>query len=162
MASQLESAQPRRAATRVGYETKFKLRPRPQARRRMKFSQLVSHEIAQAFNVKEAVAQTLRARGLDEGREEEVCGGDEECEEGEVGPPLGAVAGRDHEEVVGQVEEEGGKVAEGADHVPLVALPGDQPVVLHHLVDRGPRLNPGVQFNTTLITLTTQKSLCGC
>ena len=128
----------------------------------MKFSQLVSHEIAQPFNVEEAVAQTLRARGLDERREEEVGGGDEECEEGEVGPPLGSVAGRNHEEVVGQVEEEGGEVAEGADHVPLVALPRDQPVVLHHLVDRGPRLNPGVQFNTTLITMTAQKSFCGC
>ena len=98
------------------------------------------------------MAQTLRARGLDERRQEEVCGGDEEGEEGEVGPPLGAVAGRDHEEVVGQVEEEGGEVAEGADHVPLVPLPRDQPVVLHHLVDRGPRLNPGVQFNSKLIT----------
>ena len=129
----------------------------------MKFSQLVSHEIAQAIKVEEAVAQTLRARGLDERRQEEVGGGDEEGEEGEVGrSPLGAVAGRDHEEVVGQVEEEGGEVAEGADHVPMVPLPRDQTVVLHHLVDRGPRLNPGVQFNTTLITMTAQKSFCGC
>ena len=127
-----------------------------------KLTQLVSHKIADPNNVEEAVAQALRARGLDERREEEVGGGDEEGEEGEVGPPLGAVAGRDHEEVVGQVQEEGGKVAEGADHVALVPLPRDQPVVLHHLVDRGPRLNPGVQFNTTLITMTTQKSFCGC
>ena len=114
-----------------------------------KLTQLVPHKIADPNNVEEAVAQALRARGLDERREEEVGGGDEECEEGEVGPPLGAVAGRDHEEVVGQVQEEGGKVAEGADHVALVPLPGDQPVVLHHLVDRGPRLNPGdiYQYN---------------
>ena len=74
-----------------------------------------------------------------------------------MGPPLGAVAGRDHEEVVGQVEEEGGKVAEGADHVALVALPRDQSVVLHHLVDRGPRFNPGVQFNIST-KVTTQSN----
>ena len=36
---------------------------------------------------------------------------------------LGGVAGRDHEEVVCQAEEEGDKVAKGADHVPLVSLP---------------------------------------
>ena len=114
-----------------------------------KLTQLVSHKIADPNNVEEAVAQALRARGLDERREEEVGGGDEECEEGEVGrSPLGAVAGRDHEEVVGQVEEEGGKVAEGADHVALVALPGDQPVVPHHLVDRGPRFYPGGLITT--------------
>ena len=47
--------------------------------------------------------------------------------------PLWSIEGGYHEEGVGQVEEEGGKVPKGADNVPLVPLPRDHSVVFHFI-----------------------------